>query len=129
MSRRQLILPTADIVGVYERKIAMVSNVLLSDTLKPYEPLYTAMQYLEYDDKNAIAEYADKLFDRALDITDDRVTASIFAQTAYDFGNKYHGVLTKLDLYEPPPDNQNKRFFPYYFGGCLGGDIIVRPYQ
>lgn len=129
MSRKQLILPTADIVGAYERKIATVSNVLLSDTLKPYEPLYTAMQYLEYDDKHVIVEYADRLFDRAMDITDDRVTASIFAQTAYEFGNNYHRVLTKLNLYEPPPDNSDKRFFPYYFGGNLGGDIIVKPYS
>jgi hypothetical protein len=86
------------------------------------------MQYLEYDDKDVIITYADKLFDRALDITDNRATASTISQAAFEFGNGYHRVLTRLNLYEEAQRNGDNRFFPYYIGGNLNGDIVVRPY-
>lgn len=123
----QLILPTQSIVQQYDDNLEYCQDILLRAGITKREPLICMTQSLEYeDDQLSPVDYVDKLYNRVMDVIDCKETASVVAQSTWEFGRRYEKILKRLGLYEDFDENRNKNHAPYYFVGELHGDIFLR---
>ena len=123
----QLILPTQSIVQQYDDNLEYCQDILLRAGIAKREPLICMTQSLEYeDDQLSPVDYVDKLYNRVMDVIGCKETASVVAQSTWEFGRRYEKILKRLGLYEDFDENRNKNHAPYYFVGELHGDIFLR---